>query len=183
LYVVIYEMNVLPVSKQKLDALCEDGFRLAVQILRHREDAMDAVHDSLQHWLDRPEAYDAARGAARTWFLTVIRNRCLDVLRRRRRQPRESSLLEELRVTENGPDEVSEVNELRTLVQHMLDGLEEPKKTIIILKDFQMLTYSEIAEVLSIPEGTVMSRLHRARLELRNKLVQHAPDTFIAWSG
>lgn len=119
--------------------------------------------------------------AARTWFLTVIRNRCLDVLRRRRRQPRESSLLEEWGVTENGgPDEVSEVNELRTLVQHMLDGLAEPKKTIIILKDFQMLTYSEIAEVLSIPEGTVMSRLHRARLELRNKLVQHAPDTFTA---
>lgn len=176
-------MNVLPVSKQKLDALCEDGFRLAVQILRHREDAMDAVHDSLQQWLDRPGAYDSAQGAARTWFLTVIRNRCLDVLRRRSRQAVGLSRLEELGVTENGrPDEVSEVNELRTLVQHVLDGLEEPKKTIIVLKDFQMLTYSEIAEVLSIPEGTVMSRLHRARLELKNKLLQHAPDTFMVWS-
>ena len=94
-------MNVLPVSKQKLDALCEDGFRLAVQILRHREDAMDAVHDSLQQWLGRPEAYDAGRGAVRTWFLTVIRNRCLDVLRRRTRQTLESSRLEEVVVTDN----------------------------------------------------------------------------------
>lgn len=177
-------MNVLPVSKQKLDALCEDGFRLAVQILRHREDAMDAVHDSLQQWLGRPEAYDAGRGAVRTWFLTVIRNRCLDVLRRRTRQTLESSRLEEVVVTENGrPDEVSEVNELRMLIQQMLDRIEEPKKTIIILKDFQMLTYAEIAEVLSIPEGTVMSRLHRARLELRNKLIQHAPKTFMSWRG
>jgi RNA polymerase sigma-70 factor (ECF subfamily) len=55
-------------------------------------------------------------------------------------------------------------------VQQALDLLEEGDREIILLKDLQGASYDEIAGIMQVPKGTVRSRLHRARLELKSKL-------------
>jgi RNA polymerase sigma-70 factor (ECF subfamily) len=55
-------------------------------------------------------------------------------------------------------------------VQQALELLEEGDRQIILLKDLQGHSYDEIASIMQIPKGTVRSRLHRARLELKSKL-------------
>ena len=68
------------------------------------------------------------------------------------------------------PGESMESEETRKKVQEALERLEEGDRQIIILKDLQGQSYDEIAAILNIPKGTVRSRLHRARLELREQL-------------
>jgi RNA polymerase sigma-70 factor (ECF subfamily) len=68
------------------------------------------------------------------------------------------------------PGGALESDEVRRKVQQALDLLSEDDRQIILLKDLQDHSYDEIAAVLGIPKGTVRSRLHRARLELREKL-------------
>lgn len=63
-----------------------------------------------------------------------------------------------------------ESEETQKKVQQALDGLEAGDRQIILLKDLQGHSYDEIAAVLGIPKGTVRSRLHRARLELKERL-------------
>jgi len=58
------------------------------------------------------------------------------------------------------------------IVQQALDGLDEEQRTVVVLRDIQQCDYHEIAQILGVPPGTVKSRLHRARLALREKLTR-----------
>ncbi len=60
--------------------------------------------------------------------------------------------------------------ETEALVQRALDALDGEHRTVVILRDIQQLDYAAIAEILDVPAGTVKSRLHRARLMLRDRL-------------
>jgi RNA polymerase sigma-70 factor (ECF subfamily) len=60
--------------------------------------------------------------------------------------------------------------ETETAVQQALNGLDEEHRTIVVLRDIQHCDYNDMAEILGLPAGTVKSRLHRARLMLRDKL-------------
>jgi RNA polymerase sigma-70 factor (ECF subfamily) len=60
--------------------------------------------------------------------------------------------------------------ETEAAVQHALNGLDEEHRTIVVLRDIQHCDYHDMAEILGLPAGTVKSRLHRARLMLRDKL-------------
>src|SRR5207253_4378897 len=71
---------------------------------------------------------------------------------------------------ESNPTEKTETEETQKKVQQALDLLEEGDRQIILLKDLQGHSYDEIADIMQIPKGTVRSRLHRARLELKAKL-------------
>ena len=70
--------------RQELAQLGNGAHALAIQILGNPEDAADAVHDAFATALARPGAYDPGRGPFKPWFLRVVRNRCIDLLRRRR---------------------------------------------------------------------------------------------------
>lgn len=61
-------------------------------------------------------------------------------------------------------------NEKRELIQWGLSQLEPDRRTVLILRDFDGLDYHQIAEIISVPIGTVRSRLHRARLDLHEML-------------
>jgi RNA polymerase sigma-70 factor (ECF subfamily) len=60
--------------------------------------------------------------------------------------------------------------ETEAAVQQALDSLDEEHRTVVVLRDVQHCDYREMAEILGVPTGTVKSRLHRARLLLRDKL-------------
>jgi RNA polymerase sigma-70 factor (ECF subfamily) len=141
---------------------------LAIQILGNADDAQDAVHDAIAAALGNPGAYDARKGPLKPWFLRVVRNRCIDMLRRRRAES--SMLVEELQSSARTPEEALEASQTRSRVGRALASLPADRREIIVLRDYLDLSYAEIANVLDIAPGTVMSRLHRARLALKEAL-------------
>jgi RNA polymerase sigma-70 factor (ECF subfamily) len=71
---------------------------------------------------------------------------------------------------ESSAADVMITKETISTVRRAIDSLPDEQRVVIVLRDLQDLDYSEIAELLSIPIGTVRSRLHRARLELKSTL-------------
>jgi RNA polymerase sigma-70 factor (ECF subfamily) len=136
---------------------------LAIQILGNADDAADAVQDALATALGRPGAYDAGKGPLKPWFLRIVRNRCIDLLRRRRVTDDAVDDIVDMAAT---PERAAELDERDRNLRRALAALGVAQRQIIVLRDFMDLPYAQIADVLDIAPGTVMSRLHRARLAL-----------------
>ncbi|MGD8580920.1 MAG: sigma-70 family RNA polymerase sigma factor [Lysobacterales bacterium] len=156
--------------RQELVNLGSGAHALAIQILGNADDAADAVHDAFERVLSRPGAYERRRGPLKPWFLRVVRNRCIDLLRQRRtnEQP-----VDELASAGRTPEQETEQLQRDLSLQRSLAQLEPDHRQIVVLRDYLDLSYAEIADVLGIATGTVMSRLHRARLALKEVLERH----------
>jgi RNA polymerase sigma-70 factor (ECF subfamily) len=74
-----------------------------------------------------------------------------------------------------GPDQAVEQGELEEALHRAIGELPEERRIVVVLRDVEGLAYEEIAEVLDLPVGTVRSRLHRARLDLKEKLERFFP--------
>lgn len=155
--------------RHQLVHLGNGAHALATQMLGNAEAAQDAVQDAFASVLHRPEAFDASKGTLKSWFLTVVHNRCIDLIRRRRP---EDSDIGELIDSGTGPDQVLEIAERDQALKHALEQLRNGQRQIIVLRDYVDLSYAEIANVLDIAPGTVMSRLHRARMALKEELTR-----------
>ena len=153
--------------KRELVELGSGAHVLAVQILGNSDDAADAVHDAFTKVLARPGAFDFRRGPLKPWFLRVVRNRCFDLLRRRRAT---DSTIEELVDPAPQPEHRLEVEQRDAQLHRALAAISSDQRQILVLRDYLDLSYGEIAGVLQIAPGTVMSRLHRARLALKEVL-------------
>lgn len=153
--------------RQELVQLGNGAHALAIQILGNSDDAADAVHDAFATVLEKPASYDGKKGPLKPWFLRVVRNRCIDLLRKRRPGGVEIDLL-----TAPGamPDESLEAVERDLALQRALAMIKPEQRQIVVLRDYLDLSYAEIAAVLDTAPGTVMSRLHRARMALKDKL-------------
>jgi len=111
-----------------------------------------------------------------TWLHRIARNITLDAMRRlkiRRRiglaYPTADSMDQMTDDTFPASDDDQEAN---LLLRRAISRLPNDKKVLIIFKDLQELTYAEIGEILDIPEGTVKSRLFKARIMLKDELMQ-----------
>jgi RNA polymerase sigma-70 factor (ECF subfamily) len=154
-----------------IEELGRSGFALALQMLRHREDAADVLQDAVHSAWKHRGRFDPGRGDVRAWFLTIVRNRCLDTLRRRARRRQEVVELTELADPRAAsPDQAAADSEQAAAVRGCLADLPSEQREILLLRDFHDLSYAAIAQMLGLPKGTVMSRLHRARGELCRRL-------------
>lgn len=151
------------------------AYLVALQLLGNPEDARDAAQTALMRFFTRLDRLEPGR-PIRPWLFTIVRNAALDLARRR--TVRRSDSLDEAR-EEFGAEVIDESadpeadrrrHELRRDIWRALGRLTEKEREILVLRDYQDLTYAEIAAVLSVPVGTVMSRLHRARRALRGLL-------------
>lgn len=149
--------------QHELVELGRGAHALAIQIVGNADDAADVVQDALATVLERPAMFDADKGPLRPWFLRVVRNRCLDLLRRRK--PANDSV-EEIADPAVGPERAAENADTNRLLQNALAAIGAEQRQIVVLRDYLDLPYAQIASVLDIAPGTVMSRLHRARLAL-----------------
>ena len=143
---------------------------LATQILGNPDDAADAVHDSLARALEQPHSYDASKGPVKPWFLRMVRNRCIDLLRKRKQT---DDRIDEIPDRAAGPETVAETADRDRALRRALESLSSDQRQIIILRDYIDLSYAQIADVLGIAPGTVMSRLHRARVALGKAYREH----------
>ena len=142
-------------------------YRYAYRLTGCEADAEDITQ---QTFLLAHRALHQVRDAQKVdrWLFAVLRS-CYLKSHRRRRPAAAANM--ELNVDEV-PDQVLRDDEIdRELLQHALDELSDDAKLVLVLFYFEQLSYKEIAEQLEIPLGTVMSRLARAKSNLRARLV------------
>jgi RNA polymerase sigma-70 factor (ECF subfamily) len=106
----------------------------------------------------------------RNWLYRIAVNAALDVLRRRSEDSLEDERMEMLTDQAPDPEAVVIEREQVAFVQKAMDALPEAARTVLVLREYGELSYQEIAAVLDIPMGTVMSRLNYARTRLRDLL-------------
>jgi len=156
--------------QQQLIQLGNGAHALATQMLGNADDAADAVHDSFAKVLRKPDAYDVNNGPLKPWFLRVVRNHCIDLIRRRRPGDDNVQVLSD---PGPGPEAAFEIAQRDQQLQRALAKISAGQREIIVLRDYMDLSYAEIALALEIAHGTVMSRLHRARLALKEEITRH----------
>lgn len=149
-------------------------YTLCFRMCGNSEDAEEAAQDAfLALWrgIDRFRQ----ESSLSTWIYRLATNACIDTLRRRKKQSGSVSLDdEELFVdavdTSPQPQETVEHRETQKLLQEGLSALPEEYRKVLILREIEGLSYTEIAESASIELGTVKSRISRGRSLLRNFL-------------
>lgn len=146
---------------------------LATRILDNRTEAEDIAQDIFAKVF---QALPEFRGASRfsTWLYRITVNQCLNDLRRRARQQQTLATSEpQVWVQESSttnPHRTLEQKERWALIQTKLQRLSPDQRTIILLREIDGLSYEAIGEALQLESGTVKSRLHRARMELKSLL-------------
>ncbi len=84
------------IANLQIEELGNRGFALAMQMLGRRDDAADAVQDALHQLVRKWRSFDAERGELTSWFLKIVRNRCVDLIRQRARRHTEPAELEQI---------------------------------------------------------------------------------------
>jgi RNA polymerase sigma-70 factor, ECF subfamily len=154
-----FEAQALP----HLDA----AYSLARWLSRSPADADDIVQDAM---LRAFRAFDGFRGTdARAWLLTIVRN-CWRSRGRAEQRRGHTELDDELAVDGGGPEDAAMDASRRRRLDAMLALLPEEFREVLVLRELEDLSYREIAAITGAPIGTVMSRLARARVMLRERI-------------
>jgi RNA polymerase sigma-70 factor, ECF subfamily len=152
----------------------DDVYTLARYLMRDMADAEDAVQEC---YLRALRHFDNYRGPAmKPWLLAILRNVCKAEFARRGMQPLPAEPKEDEQSAEEllpwqEPQLSPEAELLRRrdgeTIRRLVAALPEPFREAVVLRDINDLSYRDIAEVVGVPVGTVMSRLARARSMLR----------------
>jgi RNA polymerase sigma-70 factor (ECF subfamily) len=153
------------------------AYNLARWLTGNQNDAEDVVQES---YLRALKFFTGFRGQnGRPWLLAIVRNTCYTWLRRNRMDADTAELDEGMQVADTSdvnPEALLLAAARSELVQRALEELPVEFREIIILRELEGMSYKEIAEIASLPIGTVMSRLARARARLQ-KLLSEASAT------
>jgi RNA polymerase sigma-70 factor (ECF subfamily) len=157
--------------KELVDRWYEPLCRFAYSLSRNDSEAKDLTQNAFLKWARQGRGLrDPAR--AKTWLFSVVNNEFLDQVRRRTRYPsaelNEDNVVAGQSVREN--NDVASQSLDSKLVWSALDGLEERFRAPLVLFYLQDHSYQEIAEIMDVPIGTVMSRLRRAKDQLREMM-------------
>ncbi|HXN93617.1 MAG TPA: RNA polymerase sigma factor [Candidatus Acidoferrales bacterium] len=153
-------------------------FNICYRFTGNRTESEDLSQDVFLRVYRTLGSYRSAHGGFATWMTSVTRNLLIDHYRRTKRDRITDSLDDKMPVVENKesagrrPDEQALLGELSGQVQSALKRLSPELREAVILRDLQQLEYSEIQQVLAVPEGTVKSRINRGRIELARVLQQ-----------
>jgi len=159
--------NFEAVALPHLDA----AYRLARHLLRHEQDAEDAVHEACLRAL---RYFPGFRGGnARAWLLTIVRHACYARLKRPWLGVSHTEFDEEQHAPPEPHDDPQagfERDEAMARVRGAVEDLPPRFREVIVLREIEGLSYKEIGAIVQAPIGTVMSRLARARERLQRTL-------------
>src|SRR5216683_6805996 len=162
-----FEQLVLP----HLDA----AFNLARWLLRNRTDSEDVAQEALLRACRFFRGFHG--GDARAWLLQIVRNTCYTWLEKNRPMELSMEFDEELHLqTCATPETLAIASDDRKRLILALETLPSRFREILVLRELEGCSYKEIAAITSIPIGTVMSSLSRARQRLQQVLTQGAPQ-------
>jgi RNA polymerase sigma-70 factor, ECF subfamily len=153
---------------------------IAASILRDRSDAEDQVQEACYKAFEHLEQYHGG-GQFLTWLLRIVTNQCLMLLRARRNvqflyldgeSDRETSGPRELRANIANPEQELVHDELCNLLQREIGRIPPRLKNVLLLRDVQELPMLDVAARLKITVPAAKSRLLRARIELRDRMLR-----------
>jgi RNA polymerase sigma-70 factor (ECF subfamily) len=163
-----------------LDALYNTAYRMT----RNAEDAEDLVQET---YLKAYKNYDKFETGTnlKAWLFKIMKNTFINGYRKKQAAPPQSDFADieessESQVSDSAmgriknPEESFLENVLDEDVQRALDSLPQDYRMVVLLADLEGFSYKEIAEILEIPQGTVMSRLYRGRRLLEDAMLQYA---------
>lgn len=180
-------------TENEIIARCKDGdreafnmlielyqtrvFNIAYGMLSDYEDASDAAQEIFIK-VYRSISSFKGQSAFTTWLYVICRNVCNDILRKRQKQGLTVSIypdddenaVKDIKSDLPTPDEAVEMSERQKAVKEAINSLKQEYKEVLNYIDIMQLSYEEVARILRCPEGTVKSRLNRARSALRKKL-------------
>lgn len=161
-------------AQRHLDA----AYNLGRWLLGNEQDAADAVHDAYLRAARSAHTY--AGGNERAWWLTIVRNCCLARLSSRKRETQLRSVdaadaaATSPRSVDNDVEESAHKTQCGAIIAEHLRALPSEFREALVLREIEDLSYREIADVLQIPIGTVMSRLARGRALLLRAVSEQA---------
>lgn len=181
-------------SEQELIKKCADGDADAYEMLikpyqqgiinhaymmfRCHEDALDMAQEVLLKAFVSIGSF-SGQSSFKTWLYKIATNVCLDEIRRRKRRIKTVSIVSgeddsviEIADESTNPEKIAEKNESRRTVMDAMKSLEAEQRAVLSLREIAGMDYGEIAKTLSLPLGTVKSRINRARKQLKEKLLK-----------
>ena len=157
------------------------AYNLARWLMNNDQDAEDIVQESFLRAYKYFASYQG--GNSRSWLLSIVRNTCYTWMRENQRQGVIVDLDDELSSTEfimDNPEECLQIKADKQRVARALAKLPVGYRELIVLRELEALSYKEIALIIGVPMGTVMSRLARARDRLKAWLGQKDNE---AWTN
>ena len=161
-------------------------FSLVYRMLGNRHEAEDVAQEV---FITVFKTVDGFRGEAKfsTWLLRIAANQSKNRIKYLSRRPTDGGEVEDalqlragsgtpapvMQAQIEGPDVLMEAAELEALMQRAIAALDEEHRLLVILRDVEELSYQEIGEITGLPEGTIKSRLHRARMAIKEELDKH----------
>jgi len=156
------------------------AYNLARWLTRDDHDAQDVLQESS---LRAYQYLDGFRGgSAKSWLLTIVRHTCYSWLEKNRPAVSTTAFDEQLHgaagdgshannsIPADGPEALLQLKQEQHQMQHWLEELPVEFREVLVLREFEGLSYKEIGEIAAIPIGTVMSRLSRGRNLLQRRL-------------
>jgi RNA polymerase sigma-70 factor (ECF subfamily) len=158
-------------------------FSLIYRMIGNRHEAEDVAQEV---FITVFKTIDGFRGEAKfsTWLLRIAANQTKNRIKYLARRPTEGVDLDDagqaraaaspagpsMQAHIDGPEALLEAAEIEALMQRAIGELDEEHRLLVILRDVEELSYQEIGEITGLPEGTIKSRLHRARLAIKEFL-------------
>lgn len=152
------------------------AYNIALRVLRNKEDAEDISQEALVKVFKNIDSFNM-QSTFKVWLYRIVMNTCLDFKRKKRivtysidkpLENDESEILQDIPDNSNNPDVIIQNKLESQMLNECIEMLDDDFRTVIVLRDLQNLSYKDIASVLSCNEGTVKSRLNRARKKLRD---------------
>jgi RNA polymerase sigma-70 factor (ECF subfamily) len=157
-------------------------FSVVYRMIGSRPEAEDIAQDV---FITVFKTVDTFRGESKfqTWLLRIAANQCKNRIKYLARRPTDANGLGDAGEVPagdhggppvtghiDGPDTLMEAAEIEALMQRAIASLPEDQRLLVILRDVEELSYEEIGEITGLPEGTIKSRLHRARMAIKEEL-------------
>lgn len=181
----VFEQAAMPF----VDALYNTAYRMT----RNAEDAEDLVQETYLKAYKHFDKFDPGTNL-KAWLFKIMKNTFINNYRKSKRQPPKSDFTAieeafESRVSDEAagkirnPEEDLLENVLDEDVQRAIDALPDDYRMAVLLADLESFSYKEIAEILEVPLGTVMSRLYRGRKLLEEAMLTYAKEHGYLRSG
>lgn len=164
-----YMLRIQKGEESALAALYDESapliYGLALRMLRNAADAEEATADVFSHVWRCAHTWDSGRGAVATWLIMLCRSRCIDRIRSRRTRRQTEQAIESPSIIDSRVEWQD-----RETISAALRQLDPEDRRLIELAFFDGLTHTELAKRLSLPLGTVKTRIRSAVQQMRNLL-------------
>jgi RNA polymerase sigma-70 factor (ECF subfamily) len=159
-------------------------YRMAMSLTKHPDTAGDLVQETYLRALRSADRFEERGKGMRAWLFTILHNTFYTKVKRAKLGPTSVPELFDAESREEAPDTEGVAWDLRSLNWDQVDGelkkaiddLNDEHREVLLLWGVEGLKYREISEIVGVPIGTVMSRLHRARKILMDSLEEFARE-------